>query len=43
MKSYTEFDIEFAIEEVLEGVSIRTAAKNWNILYNTLRNRIKGS
>ena len=42
MKSYTEYDIAFAIDETIEGVSIRIAAKNWNIPYNTLRNRIKG-
>ena len=42
MKSYTEYDIAFVIDEIIEGVSIRTAVKNWNILYNTLRNRIKG-
>ena len=43
MKSYTEHDIKFAIEETIGGVSIRTTAKNWNIPHNTLRNRIKGS
>jgi len=43
MKPYTEHDIMFAIDEIGRGVSIRRAAKNWNIPYYTLRCRLQGT
>jgi len=43
MKQYNEHDIRFAIDEVGEDVSIRRAAKNWNIPFTTLQNRLQGT
>ncbi|KAL6408151.1 Pogo transposable element with ZNF domain [Ilyonectria robusta] len=43
MPNYTENDLQLAIQEVAEGVSIRKAANHHNIPYPTLRSRIQGT
>jgi 4-hydroxybenzoate polyprenyltransferase len=43
MPQYTEDDIAQAIKDVANGAALKSAAKEWGVPPNTLRDRIKGS
>ena len=43
MTNYTEAEISQALESILNGQSIKTAAKEWGIPRSTLQRRIQGA
>ena len=43
MPQYTEDNIAQAIKDVVNGAALKSAAKEWGVPPNTLRDRIKGS
>lgn len=43
MRRYTEDDLQLAIVDVVNGMSLRAASQKWGPPYSTIKNRLRGT